>query len=649
MPGWMDIFEPEETVGRLWHRLIGKEARSYPQHPQAVATLESLRPRLAVFFRALGGDHGVRLAAGSARTSGHRLSFRALVAMGEERVYAARMDGDALELPPEIDLFPAKAQNEAAYEWLAAFFAHVEPMGERPIDPLAADILTIRRARAAARAALTRWPGLGPLYQDLAAALLAARPALTLPDGEKQVEETARRVLADPFAEDPLLDGDGVLARRSAPAGYRPFLPVPLWGEAIRRDPAPTIDAPVSDEHDADEKKQQQAQQGDNKRRKAKRRANDQTRRKDPLLLNRFEKILGLADMMNLARKVEDDDEEGAKQAADDLDEITVGPHEQKAATRLKFDLDLAPSQADVAPIIAEKTYPEWDWRKNAYHRDHVRVIERVGAEEGDDWTPNDVARRRINRVRRQFEALRPKREIFTGQPDGDDIDLNALVRARADRIAGGVVSNRLYVQARNNAPDLAVAVLMDVSLSTDGWVDGHRVLDVEREALLALSQGLAACGTSFGVYTFTSKRRANVWVDALKGFDEPHGAKTTRRIQALRPGFYTRMGAAVRHVASLLAERPQKQKLLLLLSDGKPNDMDHYEGRYGVEDTRVAIREARRLGLAVFGITVDAEARDYFPSLFGRGHYAIFPNVSRLTTALPAIYRSATGYTPGR
>ena len=595
MPGWMDIFEPEETVGRLWHRLIAKEARSYPQHPEAGATLESLRPRLAVFFRALGGDHGVRLAAGAARTSGHRLSFRALVAMGEERVYAARMDGDALELPPEIDLFPTKAQNEAAYEWLAAFFAHVEPMGERPVDPLAADMLTIRRARAAARAALTRWPGLGPLYHDLATALLAARPALTLPDGEKQVEETARRVLAAPFAEDPLLDGDGVLARRSAPAGYRPFLPVPLWGEAIRRDGAPATVAPDADDRDASDKKQ------------------------------------------------------GAKQAADDLDEITVGPHEQKAATRLKFDLDLAPSQADVAPIIAEKTYPEWDWRKNAYHRDHVRVIERAGAEEGDDWTPNDVARRRINRVRRQFEALRPKREIFTGQQDGDDVDLNALVRARADRIAGGVVSNRLYVQARNNAPDLAVAVLMDVSLSTDGWVDGHRVLDVEREALLALSQGLAACGTSFGVYTFTSKRRANVWVDALKGFDEPHGAKSARRIQALRPGIYTRMWTAVRHVASLLAERPQKQKLLLLLSDGKPNDMDHYEGRYGVEDTRVAIREARRLGLAVFGITVDAEARDYFPSLFGRGHYAIFPNVSRLTTALPAIYRSATGYAPGR
>lgn len=647
MTGWKDIFEPEETVGRLWHRLIGGEKHSYPHYPEAAAKLETLRPRLAVFFRALGGDKGVRLAAGSAKTSGHRLSLRAAVGMGEERLPAPKLDGDALELPAEIDLFAEPARNEAMYEWLAAFFAHVEPMGDRPVDPLAGDLLMIRRAGAAARAALTRWPGLKPLYADLAEGVLAARPARVLPDGEKQVEETVRRMLADPFADDPLLDGDSMLARRAAPAGYRPFLPAPLWGEAVSRAPAPG-----GDPHNVeaqDERGPAKAAEGDGKRRKAKRRENDQTRRKDPLILNRFEKILGLADMMNLARKVEDDDEEGAKQAADDLDEITVGPHEQKAATRLKLDLELAPSAADVAPIIAERTYPEWDWIKRVYYPDHVRVIDRIAAEEGDDWIPGLAARRRINRVRRQFEALRPKREIFTGQPDGDDIDLNALVRARADRIAGGFVSNRLYVQARNSAPDLAVAVLMDVSLSTDGWVDGRRVLDVEKEALLALTQGLAACGTSFGVYTFTSKKRSNVWVDAVKSFDEPHSARTSRRIQALRPGFYTRMGAALRHVTTLLEARPQRQKLLLLLSDGKPNDMDHYEGRYGIEDTRVSIREARRKGLAVFGITVDAEARDYFPTLFGRGHYAIFPHVARLTTALPAIYRSATGYAPGR
>jgi nitric oxide reductase NorD protein len=103
-------------------------------------------------------------------------------------------------------------------------------------------------------------------------------------------------------------------------------------------------------------------------------------------------------------------------------------------------------------------------------------------------------------------------------------------------------------------------------------------------------------------------------------------------------------MGAAVRHATRRLTERPHGHRLLLLLTDGKPNDADHYEGRYAIEDTRMAIREARRAGCKVFGITVDREARDYFPYLFGPGAYAIFPDISRLPIALPAIYRQVTG-----
>lgn len=116
------------------------------------------------------------------------------------------------------------------------------------------------------------------------------------------------------------------------------------------------------------------------------------------------------------------------------------------------------------------------------------------------------------------------------------------------------------------------------------------------------------------------------------------------RRVQALTPGHYTRMGAALRHATARLVERPNRNRLLILLSDGAPNDVDHYEGRYGIEGTRVAIQEARRQGIALFGITVDAEARNYFPYLFGRGGYAIFPQVFHLTKALPALCRQLVG-----
>ena len=128
-----------------------------------------------------------------------------------------------------------------------------------------------------------------------------------------------------------------------------------------------------------------------------------------------------------------------------------------------------------------------------------------------------------------------------------------------------------------------------------------------------------------------------------MKSFDEELNPTVIRRIQALKPGQYTRIGAAIRHVSKELEERPQRHRLMLVLTDGKPNDIDHYEGRYGIEDTRRAIREARELGIRVFGVTVDEQARDTFPYIFGRGAYAIVPNIARLPAALPAIYRQIT------
>lgn len=192
----------------------------------------------------------------------------------------------------------------------------------------------------------------------------------------------------------------------------------------------------------------------------------------------------------------------------------------------------------------------------------------------------------------------------------------------------------------QEQARDLAMATLVDVSLSTDSWIDDRRVLDVEKEALLVLAHGVQACGDEHAIYTFTSRRRQRVNIKRIKAFDEPVSGRTERRIAALEPGLYTRMGAAIRHVSEQLAERANRHRLLLVLTDGKPNDTDHYEGRFAIEDTAQAVREARRKGLTVFGVTVDAEARQYFPAIFGRGGYAIVARPAGLANALPLLYR---------
>jgi nitric oxide reductase NorD protein len=630
----MPLFEPEETVGRFWHRLVG-DTGTFPRHPQAAVSLTDMRVRLGLIFRALGGSGAVRIVAGHAVESGHRLRLRQRLGFERERTERASLDAQTLRLPSVIDLFPDRVDNEALYEWLAAWSAHAVAPPAPVADPLQADILRLRAALATTQAALRRWPGLAALYERLAAASLAARPRRRLPPVEAALESAIRAALGDPRADLQPLAGSFAQNVLHAPMGYRTYLPVPVWGDILP-------EAQGAPRADAEEEKGDSVAM-DQVNRRAMRRDSDQSTRDDPLLLHRFETIFSLAEMVNVNRSVEDDDEEAAKQAADDLPELTIGVQRKRAATRLKLDLDLPPSQAEDGALAAQFTYPEWDWKRQSFRPDYCRVIVGPAPESGEDWSPDEAMQRRIRQVRRQFEALRPRRLLLHGQPDGDDLDLSALIRDVADRRAGGVGTERVFIEARAHARDLSVAVLLDASLSTDAWLQERRVLDVEKSALLALTHGLTVCGDEHAIFTFTSRRRSFVSVSTVKDFDEPLGETVVRRIHAIKPGQYTRIGAALRHLTVKLKERPQRHRLLLVLTDGKPNDVDHYEGRYGIEDTRMAVREARREGLCVFGVTVDEEARDYFPYIFGRGAYAIFPHIGRLPAALPAIYRHVT------
>ena len=115
-------------------------------------------------------------------------------------------------------------------------------------------------------------------------------------------------------------------------------------------------------------------------------------------------------------------------------------------------------------------------------------------------------------------------------------------------------------------------------------------------------------------------------------------------RIGALKPGFYTRLGAAIRHSTAELSRQARRRRLLLIITDGKPNDLDHYEGRHGIEDSRMAVQEARRAGHAVFGITVDRNGKAWFPRIFGRGGFALVPDPDKLVEALPKIYSEIVG-----
>lgn len=648
-----DFLEFEEQVGMIWHRIASHNQESYRDHVEHAVTFAELRSHLPVIFRTLGGDPALEFAQIDKRVSGHRLRWRQRIGLVDEQITMAEMNEASVKLPASISLFPSRNLNRDYYIWLMAWFAVSEPQtisADIAQSPLLADIMRLSRARQTDQDVCRQFPGIIGFRQRLYDAFLALRPVRPLPRCERQIEECVLRILGAGGPQDAndlwpvvnAVDANGDIVGMIDIAGlqphrYAPFLPVPLWGEAICSGTAGRVaDTDMDEDGNSSDGSQE-------RKKRARRRKNDQAGRNDPLALNRFEKILSIAEMVNVNRPMDDEDEQDAKKAADELDEMEISDCKRKAATKLRFDLDLPPREADEGRVIGEWTYPEWDYRQQSYRPDYCKIVMQSGDETVSDCDvchPDETERRQIRQVRRQFEAFRPRHETLRAQCDGSELDLEALVRARCDQKGSGELSDRLYLNTVRRARDLSVAVLIDVSLSTDAWIQDHRVLDVEKQALSVLAGGLDACGDEFGVFSFTSRRRDWVRINAIKDFDEDWSPRTQERIQKLRPGYYTRLGPAIRHIGKLLGDRPHQHRLMLVITDGKPNDIDHYEGRYGIEDSRRAVRECRKAGIGLFGVTVDRKAQDYFPYIFGAGGHAIVSKLENLPAALPRIYR---------
>jgi nitric oxide reductase NorD protein len=623
----LDLMEPEETVGKLWHDMaegMGADVR----YPEAAVALGDVRTSLAVLFRALGGMSGVELSEASAQLVQHRRSLRRRVATERDKTYIASFDGSSLRLPPVMDCFNDPALNRAAYFWLTALAASVDlkasPLPSPELDSYAFDTLQIALNAQASDAAFARCPGLQDSYTAMAHLCVALRPAQILPAAEAAIECAIRNQLNGTCNISPAPE-----ARR----GYAPFQPVPIW----LRFAAPTADGVAAEAAETDAPPPAAAT---TKRKLGLRKDRGEANRKDSFILHRFESILSWVESMNLNRSVDDDDDENARKAADDQDNITLSKVDKRAATRLRLHLDLSPADADHEALASEFTYNEWNHQSLSYMTDHCRVLEAPPQETGAVFVPDQ---NRIREVRRQFEALRPRRILRPRQIDGPELDLDALIASRAEIAATGQGSDRIWQATRQIERDLAVAFLIDTSRSTEAAVGETSVIDVARDTLAALAGGIDAAGDRFGIWGFSSLKRDRVLVTRCKGFDAPMSSEVTQSIGALRPSHYTRLGAAIRHVSGHLANEAAARKLLIVLTDGKPNDLDHYEGQHGIEDSHMAVREARRAGQTLHGVIIDEDGQDWFARIFGRGGFSLLPNPARLTRALPDIYRQLT------
>lgn len=328
-----------------------------------------------------------------------------------------------------------------------------------------------------------------------------------------------------------------------------------------------------------------------------------------------------------------------------DIGELFRG--NQSTQSLLKADLELGFDVADADPTRMGSpgiAYDEWDARKRAYRKGWCRVHPEPAPPGDANWATRllrehrEVVRRLRLQLERQRAGLRPAARQF----DGEEIDLEAAVDDHVARRLGRGGDPRLYVRARKRRRDFATTVLIDVSMSTDSWVAGRRVLDVAREAALVLGEVADQLGDRLEILAFASQTRHDCRVFHVFGEGQPW-REGRLRLAGLAPQGYTRIGPALRHATARLSAVPAERRLLLLISDGKPTDYDRYEGRYGVADVRQAIREAHRGEIQTHALAVDAVARDYLPALFGEGGWHILRKPDDLARVLTTVYGRLT------
>ena len=588
-------------------RRAAAEQRETERRPAQGVAFGEVEARLARFLQALDG-RPLRLAsATTAWTDSETLWLperleRAADANGNRRLYTvlavqlwaqARFGSFNVDPEPELALWPDRT---AALAWFALFEAmRLEMRLEQELSGLARDIRLLR----------------GPWPADLvAAAEDLARPAATAADSLAWVAER-RRVGAG---------GTPIFAHLT---GFDPLAARRLRAVRIARDSA-TL-----------------------------RRALNILRANDPQTRG------GAGDDSHPPLAAEGETVPADLQAGDIQ---ALPPDAQAAAQSLAQDLDGMPleilkpagpgawqpeerdaGESAVAAVAGkpDAVYDEWDYRRAAWRRDWCHLYEAEGPAGEDEWVEG-VRRRHahlIRSIRRRFEALRGEDKAERRQLEGEEIDLDAQVEARADRKSGGEPSPRLFIHRRQIERSLAVMFMVDMSGSTKGWVN-----DAERESLVLLCEAIEALGDRYAIYGFSGWTRTRCDIYRIKAFSERYDAATRRRIAGIEARDYTRMGVAVRHLSGLLQRQSTRHKLLVTLSDGRPDDHgDEYRGRYGIEDTRRALLEAREKGIRSYCVTIDRHGADYLPQLYGPAHYSVIDDAKKLPQKLAEIYRKLT------
>jgi nitric oxide reductase activation protein len=303
-------------------------------------------------------------------------------------------------------------------------------------------------------------------------------------------------------------------------------------------------------------------------------------------------------------------------------------------------------------PVSDPYHYQEWDYHVQLYRPDWATVIERSQGR-GDPELMDDILAKHkpiASRIRHLIDAMQPQGIVRRrGYEEGEELDLNAAVRAMIDIRRGIMPDPRINIRITRHIRDLAIVVLMDLSESTNDRIDkddaeSPTVIQLTREATGLLSWAIDSIGDAFAVHGFASDGRHDVQYYRFKDFNQPYEDEAKSRLAGMQGGLSTRMGAALRHAGWHLTQQSAQKRLVLLITDGEPADIDERDPQYLRHDTKKAVEDLAMQGIYTYCLTLDPLADRYVARIFGENNYAVVDHVERLPERLPAVFAALTG-----
>jgi nitric oxide reductase NorD protein len=587
------MLEWEEDAGKAWDRFLRKKTTI--SNKQAQVEFQTLSKQLKIFYHLLGGDKGKELKITDKRDIKKSITFLQKISGYGKSFFLTWQDEDAIYFPPKLDVLPTKEENIMLYFWLVAMATNINVDSSNMID----------ENQKVSKYLCDKYTGFNTFYIKAKKYLISKIPELSYIN-EKNIE------FDDNYT----------------------FI---MWIY-----PSLNKNSKLSNSYEEESQSQRKDEKTESLKMKKKAKQIDDKKKTDGFMAFIPEGMMSILEQVNVDRAEDDSFDEDALYNAQVLDEITLGQKKANLNARLKMDLDIKANMNEEYPIGRGHFIDEWDYTKKSFLKNYVRIKPIFSKNVEAIELPKRL-QKTVKKIQSELDLLEINRFKNNHLPYGDEICIDTWIDYKGHQNKS-LHHQKFYENFEKKTRDMATLILADISLSTEAGITQEiRVIDMIKDGLMVFSQALEKLEDKFAIYAFSSNKNTNVKFHIIKNFKEKYSNLIRGRIEAIKPGYYTRLGAAIRESTKILNKQQNQNKLLLIISDGKPNDIDRYDGRYGIEDTKKAIEEVKQKGITPFCITIDIEAKDYLSYLFGKNGYAVVRDSKKLPKIMPEVYINLT------